>query len=99
MKYLNILVAAFFIFGATAILAGDSAAMCGSCGTDTKDQAKDYQTKQAQGKHIEVDSNEEGARDSEQGITRNREMPVDETFDENTGMPDVVPSDRAGELQ
>ncbi|MDO8525783.1 MAG: hypothetical protein Q7S07_04775 [Candidatus Omnitrophota bacterium] len=100
MRYLYIIAAVIFVFGATVIFTGNSAAMCGSCGTDTNDSVKKPQVKQSQGKEIVTDLNEEKKSDDKEfGVNNEREMPQSDTYDENTGLPNVVESDKAGEIE
>jgi hypothetical protein len=49
-------------------------------------------------KQVDVGNNQP-ARPEEYGVDRPRVMPSWETNDENTGLPDVVESDKEGELE
>lgn len=51
------------------------------------------------GKHINVGNTEDNSGRSESGVGAERPMPTWETYDQNTGLPDVVPSDSYGEYE
>ena len=93
MRYVYIAVAMVFIFSA-AVYAVDS------------DQKNDTSAKQAgsadvksQEKEIVVDSNERASNGKEFGVGKENEMPSGETYDQNTGLPNVVESDKEGEIE
>ena len=52
----------------------------------------------SQEKEIVTDMNERRSDDKEFGENNEREMPQSQTRDENTGLPNVVPSDKEGEI-
>ena len=52
----------------------------------------------SQEKEIVTDNNEKRSDDKEYGENNEREMPQSETYDPNTGLPNVVPSDKEGEI-
>ena len=52
----------------------------------------------SQEKEIVTDLNDKRSDDKEYGENNEREMPQSQTHDENTGLPNVVPSDKEGEI-
>lgn len=87
MRYLYIVVAAVFMLCGVTIMSETASAMCGNCGTVEK------------GKAGAVEKEAPLADDEEFGEDNRREMPQYENYDENTGMPNVVESDKTGELE
>jgi len=87
MKYLYIAVAVVFLFCAVALSPEIVSANCGHCGTPAKGQVEPAEKKAPL------------ADDEEFGVDNRREMPQQENYDENTGLPNVVDSDTNGELQ
>lgn len=86
MKYLYIALAVVFLF-CTVIIAPEAvSAKCGTCGDDGKGEAA-------------VEKQAPLADDQEFGEDNRREMPQQENYDENTGLPNVVGSDMNGEMQ
>lgn len=86
MKYMYIAVAAVFMFCAVAVVPEIVSANCGTCDTSTKDQAGSAEKKAPL------------ADEEEFGEDNRREMPQQENYDENTGLPNVVDSDTNGEI-
>lgn len=62
-------------------------------------EGDDSAGKASAGKEIVVTNPESRADDAEFGVNNEREMPQSETYDPNTGLPNVVGSDKAGELE
>ena len=89
MRYLYAVIAIVFIFSVSAMAAE----------TAQKGVAAARQGGMAQGKEIETDDNDKKADDKEYDVDNEREMPQHETYDQNTGLPNVVPSDKEGELE
>ena len=88
MRYLSVVIALVFVFSAAAMAADESQK------APAPAAAKQGPAIQGQGKEIEVDHPTSLADEAESGVNSDREMPSSETYDENTGLPDVVPSDR-----
>jgi hypothetical protein len=81
------------MFSATTFFAYNSAANCGSCGTDAKAAAKSSQEHE-----IVTDLNETNAQGEEAVANSVSDRPQSRTYDQNTGLPDVVASDKEGEI-
>jgi len=86
MRYLYIAVAVVFIFGGD-IVTPSMAADNGGSGDTAKSVPTDVVQKKAP-----------LADDQEFGEDNRREMPQQENYDENTGLPNVVDSDKNGEM-
>ena len=90
MRYLYIVVAVIFMLSAGVAVAEESNKISGA--------AKQGPVAGSQDKEIVTDLNDRRADDKEFGENNEREMPQSETYDENTGLPNVVPSDKEGEI-
>ena len=90
MKCLYITIVMVFIFGA-GIVAAEEGPKNGSA-------AAQGTAVQSQEKEIVTDLNDRRSNDKEHGVSSEREMPEGQTYDENTGLPNVVPSDKEGEM-
>jgi hypothetical protein len=90
MRYLYAAVAVIFMLGTSVVSAEEPQSVAGAGrGAVIVNQEKE----------IITDTNEERSDDEEFGENDRREMPQYETYDENTGLPDVVESDREGEIE
>ena len=90
MRYLYAVIAIGFIFSTSAM-----AAEMAQKGVAV---AKQDAAVERQDKEIVTDLNDKRSDDKEYGVDNEREMPQHETYDENTGLPNVVPSDKEGEM-
>ena len=90
MRYLYVVMTIVFVFSASA--------MAAETAQKSDAAAKQGGAVQGHGKEIETDYNDKKADDKEYGVDNEREMPQHETYDQNTGLPNVVPSDKEGEL-
>ncbi|MDD5136563.1 MAG: hypothetical protein PHN63_04375 [Candidatus Omnitrophica bacterium] len=96
MRYVCVAVAIVFMFGITAVAAEKVSADCGMCGVQKKDTgARSGESATAK---EGADRGEPLSDEEEYGEDNRREMPQQQTYDENTGLPDNVPSDREGEI-
>ena len=93
MRYLYIVVVVMFMSGGIAF-AADADQKSGPGASQDGGAAV-----RSQEKEIVVDSNERRSDDKEFGVGNQREMPNGETYDQNTGLPNVVESDREGEIR
>jgi hypothetical protein len=91
MRYLY-MAAAFILMLGTAAIADENSPKGGD------EAAKQGTVAQVQGKEIDVSHPTALADEAESGVNSEREMPQHETYDENTGLPNVVPSDKEGEM-
>jgi len=90
MRYLCVVAAVLFALGASPVAAEEAGKESGgdeSVTTETKAQ----EPAGAAHRH-------ETSDDKEFGEDNGREMPQNQTHDENTGLPNVVDSDKTGEL-
>ena len=90
MRYLYITIAVIFMMSASIAVAEE--------GQKTGGAAKQDAAVKSQEKEIVTDLNDKRSDDKEFGENNEREMPQSETYDENTGLPNVVPSDKEGEM-
>ena len=90
MRYLYIAIAIIFMLSAGIAVAEE--------GQKTLGAAKQGEGVTSQKREIVTDLNDKRSDDKEYGVGSEREMPSDETYDENTGLPNIVPSDKEGEI-
>ena len=90
MRDLYIAIAIIFMLSAGIAVAEE--------GQKTLGAAKQDEGVKGQDKEIVTDLNDKRSDDKEYGVDSEKEMPRDETYDENTGLPNVVPSDKEGEI-
>ena len=95
MKYFYF-VAAFIFVSVSCVFAGEEVSKSPVVASS---QAVKTGQVLSQGKEIVVDSNEALSDDKDYGVGEVREMPESDTYDQNTGMPNVVGSDTAGEIE
>ncbi|MDD5428541.1 MAG: hypothetical protein PHI58_04815 [Candidatus Omnitrophica bacterium] len=88
MKYLCALLVFALVLSPAALIAD-----CGVC-----DSSKSAKGALAQGKTIDVEHPTSLADEAESGVNNARLMPQSQNYDPNTGLPNVVESDKAGEL-
>ena len=90
MRYLYIVVAVIFMLSGGMAVAEEGQKALGA--------AKQDEGVKSQEKEIVTDLNDRRSDNKEYGENNEREMPQSETYDENTGLPNVVPSDKEGEI-
>ena len=90
MRYFYIVVATICMLGAGVVVMAQE-----QKGDKTAGQNAAVESQE---KEIVTDSNERRSDDKEYGENNAREMPQSQTHDENTGLPNVVASDKTGEL-
>ncbi|MFA5142923.1 MAG: hypothetical protein WC522_01975 [Candidatus Omnitrophota bacterium] len=93
MKYLCIAVAVIFIFGIFAVGLDKAMAGSGACDGAGKTAKEEQAPVAAEG------ADEPVADDEEDGVGSRRAMPTMQTYDQNTGLPNLVSSDREGEIE
>ncbi|MFA6321248.1 MAG: hypothetical protein WCY36_05255 [Candidatus Omnitrophota bacterium] len=85
MKYLSALVVLALVFSPAALMAEEG----GGKGAAIENEART----------IDVEPPVPMSDEIESGVNNEREMPQSQTYDPNTGLPDNVESDRAGEIE
>ena len=88
MKYLCLLAVFMLVVSPVALMAE-----CGVC-----DSSKSAKGASAQGKTIDVEHPTSMSDEAESGVNNERLMPQSQNYDPNTGLPNVVESDKTGEL-
>lgn len=53
----------------------------------------------SQTRSIDVEHPTDMSDEAESGVNNQREMPQSQTYDDNTGLPNVVESDKTGEIE
>ena len=89
MKYLYVAVVMVFIFNVGPVAAKE----CPKCGSSAGQGAGVVSQKE-----IVTDRNEPLSDEKESGVNNERVMPQSQTHDKNSGLPNVVPSDKTGEI-
>ena len=95
MRYVYFVAAVLFMFCVNA-MASEEAVGNGAVQAQAKTQSG--QPVKAP-KEIVVNDNGGRADDEEFGVGQESEMPESDTYDENTGLPNVVGSDTMGEIE
>ena len=90
MKYLYVAIVIVLIFSVGSVTANE----CSNCGSSAGQGAGVV----SQEREIVTDKNEPMSDEKESGVNNEREMPQSQTHDKNSGLPNVVPSDKTGEI-
>jgi hypothetical protein len=88
MRYICLLSVLAVVLWA-GLSAGDSVEKPAIVNDNQGDQSKEIDTSDSGRQPVNVDY----------GMDQGSEMPQGQVYDQNTGMPDVVPSDREGEIE
>ena len=92
MKYLCFATVIVFMLSTAAVAAEEARGTGAAAG-------KGQVTVQGKEKEIETDYNDESSGGKARGAGDKREMPASDSYDPNTGLPNVVSSDKEGELE